>query len=281
MCLQTDFVLMNVISPRFPAAVPGALEVALPVDMESAHQEWQMYGTAIESHCGARVIYLRINRDKPDGRYIEDAGRLVWLKDGSTLFVAMPYGHDERRPERRAALRAVKRYVRPDHTIHIPLHLRGDGGDTYFSFPLQTFYIGVSGRTTAQLCEYLKPKLGFYGVKLVDVAMARSCLHLITGSSLLHSEDAVAVHRPSFTFGIRSLRNSGLRIVYAHDDEPNGANFFAANGKLIGNLDCPRSLEVIERKTRAEILPVRNAQSALRHGSFTCDTIVVRKRFAA
>jgi len=278
MCWNADYVVMNRISRFFEDDVPGAMDEAPPIDLAQADEEHKRFGEAIESHCGVPVRYLRINAEKPGGRYIEDAGRVVQLRNGALIYVAMPYGHDARRPERRAALRAAKKHLQPDETIHVPLDLRGDGGDTYFSHAQQTLFVGISGRTTRDLCDYLEGRLRRYGVRVVGINMAKSCLHLITGSSLI-ADDAVAVHSPSFNNGFRAFSDAGMKVVQTCCRERDGANFFSANGKLIGNEGCPKSVDLVERWLGQPVFRVRYHQSSLRNGSFTCDTLIVPKRF--
>jgi N-dimethylarginine dimethylaminohydrolase len=129
-----------------------------------------------------------------------------------------------------------------------------------------------------EFADFLERELSHFGIRLCRVEIVgKTCLHLISGSSLV-SDYEVALHRPSFTeAGIRSLARAGLTIIETDPSELNGANFFEANGRLIGDaVNCPKSCEIISRKF--EMKSVAYDQSAIKNGSFTCDTIKVPPR---
>lgn len=278
---DTRFVIVNQVSDSFPDALTGVLEGDTGrVDLPRARDQWWNFVNAIRSFCGADVVPLFINQAHGDGRYIEDAFRFIPLPSGELLMVEMPFGHNGRKAERMAAVEAARmvldaRGVPLSHSIVPPPDLLGDGGDTYYSRALRKFYIGISSRSTLAFAEYLEAQLREYGIELVRVAInGKCCLHLITGSSLLDPY-TVAVHRPSIgREGIGILAASGLEIIEIDNDEPNGANYFAANGKLIGDaFGSPKSFRIVSE--RYEVESVRYDQSGIKNGSFTCDTAIV------
>lgn len=278
---NTQVVYVNHVSRVFHRAVPGVLiDKPEDVDVKLARAQWWDFVHTILGWCGVHVIPLYMNQSFGDGRYVEDALRLLRLPNGELLMIEMPFGHRERKPERVQAVSSISEALNHEdialhHIINTPDDMLGDGGDTYYSPSLQTLFVGISSRTHSLFADFLEQELTQYQVKVCRVEVeGKNCLHLITGSSLL-SDYQVAIHRPSFTaLGVKALHQSGLEIFEIDAEEPNGANFFEANGRLIGDAkSSPRSCEIIS--ARFELKSVPYDQSAVKNGSFTCDTVKV------
>src|SRR5262245_39001609 len=148
----------------------------VPIDVARAVEQHAAYRVALAA-CGATVVTLDVNRDSPDGCFVEDTAVVldevaVLTPMGTTARAAEPAGVE---PE----LRRHRDLIR----IAPPAAL--EGGDV-----LQvgkTLFVGTSGRTCPAGVGALRAAVGRFGYRVEPVPVT-GCLHLKTAVTALPDE---------------------------------------------------------------------------------------------
>ena len=179
---------------------------------------------------GAEVVALEVNRDHPDGVFIEDTAIVL-----DEVAVMMSMGAESRRGEPAAIERSLRAY-RPIERISLPATI--DGGDV--ARVGRTLLVGQSSRTNAAGASELARVVERHGYRVVPVPVT-GCLHLKSACTSL-PDGRLLVNRE--WINMRPLTSFGTVDIPA--EEPT-----AADVALVGETVCmatehPRTAELIE-----------------------------------
>ena len=200
-----------------------------PIDYAVALRQHQDYGEMLRA-CGADVHALDVNRDHPDGVFIEDTAVVL-----DEIAVMMSMGAASRRGEPRA-IEAALRPWREIERITLPATI--DGGDV--ARVGRTLLVGRSSRTNPAGIAALEAVVGRHGYRVIPVPVT-GCLHLKSACTAL--PDGSLLVNPDW---LDRVPIAGFRMVPVPHDEPT-----AADVALVGDTVCmaaehPRTAEVLE-----------------------------------
>jgi dimethylargininase len=183
------------------------------------------YDLAVQQHaayckmlrdCGADVATLDVNRDQPDGTFIEDTAVVL-----DEIAVLASMGAESRRSEP-MRIEPVLRQYHDLQRIEAPATL--EGGDVLRV--RRTLLVGLSARTNWAGVQALECIVRRYGYRVLAVPV-RHCLHLKTACTAL-PDDSLLVN-PSW-LDVESLHE--FRKVSIPPEESWAANTLSINGKV-------------------------------------------------
>ena len=224
------------------------------------------YGVALEQHrgyqemlrgCGAKVRALEVNRDHPDGVFIEDTAIVL-----DEVAIMMSMGAESRRGEPAAIERALREY-RPIERISLPATI--DGGDV--ARVGRTLLVGQSLRTDAAGASDLARIAGRHGYRVIPVPVT-GCLHLKSACTPL--PDGTLLVNAEW---IDMDPLEPFRTVAVPNEEPH-----AADVALVGETVCmaaehPRTRELIER-AGFDVRTTPLSEFAKAEGAVTCLSLI-------
>jgi dimethylargininase len=225
------------------------------------------YGLALRQHagycamlreCGVRVHTLDVNRDYPDGTFIEDTS--VVLDEAAVL---TPMGTESRRGEP-AGIEPELRKYREIHRIDPPACL--EGGDVLRVG--RTLLVGMSSRTDAAGVAALEGVVRRYAYHVLPVPL-RECLHLKTACTAL--PDGRLLVNPVW-LDTTALR--GFELVPVPEEEP-----WAAGTLPIGDIVCLAAENVataeLVRRLCFAVRTVPLSEFAKAEGCVTCLSLLL------
>jgi dimethylargininase len=208
--------------------------------------------------CGAEVLMLEINRNEPDGVFIEDTAIVL---DEVAVLASM--GTASRRGEPAGIELELKKH-RPIHRMELPAAI--EGGDVLRVG--RTLLVGVSTRTNLAGVHTLEAAVGRFGYCVLPVPI-RQCLHLKTACTAL-PDGSLLVN----SAWLDSQALKGFEVLQVPQEEP-----WSANTLPIGQTVC---LAAEHEQTAALIrrrgFPVETtdlSEFAKAEGGITCLSILL------
>ena len=226
------------------------------IDFDCAQAQHIAYCVALRE-CGLAVRLLDVNREEPDGVFIEDTAIVL---DQVAILCSM--GTEARRREP-AAIEPILAEYREVRRIELPAQI--EGGDVLRIG--RELLVGFSCRTNAAGIEALAGIVGPLGHK-VSAVPVRGCLHLKTACTAL-PDGRVLVN--SGWIDTAALRDREL--VEVPSDEPWAANVLPTGNRVIMPSAHRRTGEQIER-LGFEPLAVDLSEFAKAEGGVTCLSLV-------
>jgi dimethylargininase len=227
-----------------------------PIDYDLALVQHADYCRVLGA-CGARVQTLDVNRDRPDGTFIEDTAIVL---DEVAVLASM--GSAARRGEP-AALEPELAKHRPLCRIEPPATI--EGGDVLRIG--RRLLVGLSSRTNRAGIEAFGEIVEPYGYRILPVPV-HGCLHLKTACTAL-PDDTLLVN-PSW-LDERALH--GFETVRIPPEEP-----WAANTLLIGTTVCMAAEHVRAaaalRRRGLDVRTVPLSEFAKAEGGVTCLALI-------
>jgi len=208
--------------------------------------------------CGAEVRVLDVNRDFPDGVFIEDTAIIL---DEVAVLASM--GAESRRAEP-AGIEPVLRKYREVQRVEFPATI--EGGDVVRVG--QTLLVGLSSRTNPAGLEALAAIAVFHNYRVRGVPI-RECLHLKSACTAL--PDGRLLINPAWV-NARDL--AGFETVPVPESEP-----WAADVLSIGDIVCmaavyPRTAEAIA-KLGFTVQTTDLSEFAKAEGGVTCLSLIL------
>jgi dimethylargininase len=248
--------LTHVVSPRINQCELSHLE-RRPIDYDLAVNQHRDY-CALLKECGLKVIELDVNRDFPDGTFIEDTALAM-----DEIAVMARSGAASRRGEARGIEPVLARY-RP--IAHVEPPATFEGGDILRVG--KRIFAGLSARTNAAGMEALHAILQPLGYEVIPVEM-KGCLHLKSAVTAL--DDQVLLANPAW-FDNKPFED--YRIIAVPDEEPH-----AANALRIGNTIClhdgyRRTVDAV-RADGFEVKTVDISELLKAEAGLTCSSILL------
>ena len=254
--LTSDRSVMLVHAPSPALAAGQRTHVAhQPIDFELAQSQHAAYCQALAG-CGLNVRLLDVNRDAPDGVFLEDTAIIL---DEIAILCSMGTAARRREP---LAIEPILREVREVRRIDLPATI--EGGDVLRIG--RNLLVGVSSRTNAAgvaaLCSLVEP----LGYQLTAVPVL-GCLHLKTACTAL--PDGRLLVNPSW-IETAALRNYECLDIPAA--EPWAANTLPVGQRVILPAAHRQTAALIQR-LGFEPLPVDLSEFAKAEGGVTCLTL--------
>jgi dimethylargininase len=203
--------------------------------------------------CGADVYTLDVNRDRPDGTFIEDTAVVL---DETAVLASM--GSAARRGELAGVEPELRKY-RSVHRLEAPALL--EGGDVLRVG--RTLLVGLSARTNAAGAQALADIVRRYDYRLVTVPV-RGCLHLKTACTAL-PDGRLLVNPP--WLDVRPLR--GFELVVVPAEEPWAANTLSVGGVICLAAEHGRTADLL-RQQGFSVRTVGLSEFAKAEGGVTC-----------
>jgi dimethylargininase len=229
----------------------------VPIDHELALRQHREYCQTLRD-CGAGVRTLDVNRDRPDGVFIEDTAVIL-----DEVAVLGSMGTETRRTEP-AAMEPVLREYRPVRRIEPPATL--EGGDVLCVG--RSLLVGVSSRTNAAGVHALEAIVRRYGYRVLPVPV-RGCLHLKTACTAL--PDHRLLVNPAW-LAVEPLQ--GFETILIPADEPWGANTLPVAGAVCIAAEFPQTADLL-RQRGFEVRMVGLSEFAKAEGGVTCLSLLV------
>jgi dimethylargininase len=201
-----------------------------PIDCALALRQHAAYCEMLRQ-CGARVVTLDVNRDLPDGVFIEDTAIVL-----DEIAVLASMGAPSRRAEPAAIEPELRRY-RPVERVTYPATL--EGGDVLRVG--HTLLVGRSSRTNAAGADALHAVAGRFGYAVTPVPV-RGCLHLKSACAAL--PDGRLLVNPDW-LDVAAVREFALIRVPA--DEPDAPNAALVGGHVCLSAAHPRTADLVDR----------------------------------
>ena len=250
--------LTHVPSPSLPRCqltyVPAA-----PIDLARAASQHEAYRRALQD-CGVEVRVLDVNRDDPDGVFIEDTAVML-----DEVAVLGSMGTPARRAELAGVEPVLREYRRDIRRIEPPATL--EGGDVLRVG--RRLLVGLSCRTNAAgvavFAEIVRP-FGY----TVEAVPLRGCLHLKTACTALDEQTLIV--NPAW-LDVNDLP-PGFRHVAVPDDEPWAANVLPIGGSILLAAGQDRTTDLI-RRVGFDVRPVDISEFAKAEGGVTCLSILL------
>jgi dimethylargininase len=226
------------------------------IDVARALEQHEAYRATL-ARCGANVHVLDVNRDCPDGVFIEDTAVVL-----DEVAVVTSMGTASRRSEPDGIARALERF-RPLERVVAPATL--EGGDVLRVG--ETLLVGRTSRTNAAGIAALTAIARPRGMRVVGVAV-RGCLHLKSACTAL-PDGALLVNRAWLDDG--DLH--GFALVDVPAEEPDAANVALAGGVVCISAAHPRTAEALARRGfRVETIDL--SEFAKAEGCTTCLSLI-------
>jgi dimethylargininase len=230
-----------------------------PIDLTRAAAQHEAYCQALREG-GAAVRVLDVNRDEPDGVFIEDTAVVL---DEVAVLASM--GTPARRAEAAGVGAVLREYRRALRRIEPPATL--EGGDVLRVG--RRLLVGLSCRTNAAglaaFAEIVRP-FGY----TVEAVPLRGCLHLKTACTALDEQTLIV--NPAW-LDVNDLP-PGSRHVAVPDDEPWAANVLPIGGSILLAAGQPGTAELIHR-LGFDPRPVNISEFAKAEGGVTCLSILL------
>jgi len=226
------------------------------VDYARGREQHAGYRDALTS-CGADVIALEVNREMPDGVFVEDTAIVL-----DEIAVMMSMGAPSRRGEP-LGIEPVLRAHRPVARVSLPATI--DGGDVVRAG--RSLYVGLSPRTNAPAVEALREIVRPYGYQVTAVPV-RGCLHLKTACSAL-ADGRFLVNRD--WIDVSPLPES--RLVGVPAREPWAGDVLVVRDRIIVSDAFPETARLLVDEGFATI-PVSVSEFAKVEGGVTCMSLV-------
>ena len=201
----------------------------MPIDFEVALLQHRGYQAMLRA-CGAEVVALEVNREHPDGVFIEDTAIVL-----DEVAVMMSMGAESRRGEPAAIERALREY-RPIERVSLPATI--DGGDV--ARVGRTLLVGQSLRTDAAGARELARIVGRYGYRVIPVPVT-GCLHLKSACTPLPDGTLLVNCEWIDMDPLESFRTTTV-----HDDEPHAADVAIVGDTVCMAAEHARTREFIE-----------------------------------
>lgn len=222
------------------------------VDFAQALEQHATYCRVLRE-CGCEVRTLEVNRDFPDGTFIEDTAVIL---DEVAVLASM--GTEARRGEP-ARLVAELQAHRPVRRLELPATL--EGGDVLVVG--RTILVGLSSRTNAAGLEAFEAIVRPHGYRVRPVAV-RGCLHLKTACTAL--PDGSLLANPAW-LEVEAL--AGLPTVTIAAEEPWGANTLPIDGCVCLPAEHVRTADLLRRRG-FDVRPIPLSEFAKVEGGVTC-----------
>lgn len=252
---------MNALVNR-PSSALAAAELTFlardPIDIDKAGRQHDAYVATLRA-AGLAVEVLDVNRDCPDGVFVED---VVVILDEVALMTTM--GTPSRRAEVAGMRAAVARY-REVVDLQLPATL--EGGDVLRVG--RRLFVGLSTRTNEAGVEALRAVAGPYGYEVVPVTVP-GALHLKTGITALDNETCL-VNRE----WVDTAPFAGFRLVDVAAGEPFGANVLRLDDQLVMNAAYPQTAALV-RALGHQVCTVDISEFGKAEAGLTCMSLLFR-----
>jgi dimethylargininase len=229
----------------------------VPIDLPLAASQHAAYRAALVA-CGATVVTLDVNRDSPDGCFVEDTAIVL-----DEVAVLTPMGTRARATEPAGIEPELRRY-REVIRIRPPAAL--EGGDVLRLG--KTLYVGTSGRTDAAGAAALHDAVSPFGYT-VEVVPVTGCLHLKTAVTAL-PDDSLLVNPAWLPAGAFP----DMSRIEVDPAEPWGANVVRIGNHVLAASAFPRTIDRI-RSRGFTVHPVDLSEFAKAEGGVTCLSLLV------
>jgi dimethylargininase len=229
----------------------------VPIDLPLAASQHAAYRAALAA-CGATVVSLDVNRDFPDGCFVEDTAIVL-----DEVAILTPMGTPARSAEP-AGIESELRKYREVVRIRPPAAL--EGGDVLRHGI--TLYVGTSGRTNRDGIKALDEIARRFGYRVVSIPVT-GCLHLKTAVTAL-PDDSLLVNPAWLPAGAFS----GIPRVEVDPAEPWGANVVRIVNHVLAASAFPRTIDRI-RSRGVTVHPVDLSEFAKAEGGVTCLSLLV------
>lgn len=229
------------------------------IDVEKARHEHDAYVAALRA-AGVDVEVLEVNRDCPDGVFVEDVAVIL-----DEVAVLTTMGTASRRSEVPAMRAAIAR-LRPIADMVLPATL--EGGDVLRVG--RTLFVGRSTRTNDAGIAFLQGVAAPFGYTVVPVTVP-GALHLKTGITALDDETCL-VNRE----WVDTAPFGGFRLVDVAPGEPFGANVLRLEHELIMNAAYPRTAALVADLGYA-LRIVDIAEFGKAEAGLTCMSLLLRE----
>jgi dimethylargininase len=223
-----------------------------PINYALAVRQHEEYSRMLRA-CGADVHVLDVNRDLPDGTFLEDTAVVL-----DELVVVASMGTEARRAELEGIEREIKKY-RAVYRMEASAPL--EGGDVLRIG--RTLLVGVSSRTSLAGVQALEAIVRWYGYRVVPVPV-RGCLHLKTACTAL--PDGRLLLNPAW-LDLSALH--GLQKVLIPEDEPWAANTLPVGGTVCLAAEHLRTADLL-RQGGFAVRTVPLSEFAKAEGGVTC-----------
>jgi dimethylargininase len=227
------------------------------IDFDLARKQHNDYCGALRD-CGAEVRTLEVNRNLPDGTFIEDTALVL-----DELAVVASMGADSRRAEPAAIEPELRRYRKQICRIEPPATL--EGGDVLRVG--RTLLVGLSSRTNAGGVAALGKIIEPFGYKVISVPVRRS-LHLKTACTAL--PDHRLLINPAW---LETQALAGFDLVPVPAAEPWAANVALIGSTVFAAASHFRTAEMI-RNFGFAVRPIDISEFAKAEGGVTCLSIL-------
>ena len=249
------FAITNAPSPRMQDGERTYVAESV-VDYEAALAQHAGYRDALR-HCGAEVVALEVNREMPDGVFVEDTAIVL-----DEVAVMMSMGAPSRRGEP-AGIEPALRAHRPIARVRLPATI--DGGDVVRAG--RALYVGLSTRTNAAAVHALREIVGPYGYRVSGIAVT-GCLHLKSACSAL-PDGRFLVNREWFD----AERLPAGKLVDVPTSESWAGDVLAIGDRIIVSDAFPETARLLVDEGFATI-PVSVSEFAKVEGGVTCLSLV-------
>lgn len=209
--------------------------------------------------CGAEVRALEVNRDHPDGVFIEDTA--IVLDEVATL---MSMGTASRRAEPVGIEPELRKY-RPIERVKLPATI--EGGDVVRI--ARTLLVGRSSRTNAAGIAALAAIAEPYGYRIVPVPVT-GCLHLKSACTAL--PDGRLLVNPAW-LDHRAIAD--FEAVTIPSDEPTAADVALVNDYVCMASEHPRTARLVE-SLGFSVRTTPLSEFAKAEGAVTCLSLIFR-----
>jgi dimethylargininase len=208
--------------------------------------------------CGVEVRTLDVNRESPDGTFIEDTAVVL---DEVAVLASM--GAEARRNEPAGIEPELRKYRQ---VCRVDLPARLEGGDVLRVG--RTLLVGMSSRTDRAGAQALQDAVREYGYTVLPVPV-RNCLHLKTACTAL--PDGSLLVNP-FWVDRQSLRDFATADVPS--EEPWAANTLPVGGKICLAAEHVRIADLLRRRG-FDVLTVPLSEFAKAEGGVTCLSLLL------
>jgi dimethylargininase len=227
------------------------------IDYDLAKRQHAAYCQMLRD-CGVDVIRLDVNRDMPDGTFVEDTAIVL---DEVAVLASM--GTQARRGEPTGIEPELRKYLEV-HRVELPATI--EGGDVLLVG--RTLLVGLSARTNRAGVQAIEAIVRPYGYRVVPVPVLR-CLHLKTACTALPDERLLV--NPSW-LDVGPLHE--FEKLPVPDDEPWAANTLPLGGTVCIAAAHVQTAEVIRRSGFA-VRTVDLSEFAKAEGCVTCLSLLL------
>jgi dimethylargininase len=229
-----------------------------PIDLNLVEEQHAAYCDALRSR-GLKIIKLDVNKDFPDGLFVEDIAIVV-----DELAIMANPGAESRRGEVPGIEAELAKY-RDIIRIEAPATL--DGGDVLVVG--KQVYVGLSTRTNRMGAGALQRILMPLGYQ-VQTVQVKGVLHL--KSAITAIDEATLLCNPRL---FDTSPFASFRLVTVATNEPWAANALPVGGIVLLADGFPFTAEKVARLGyNVQLVDIREIQKA--EGGLTCSSIIFR-----